>query len=163
MSFPGRPKFESQSEAKKMEKETATQDFVQAEIAKGHLAIIEKIGQIQLETAKAIGSLRTEMAEMRTEMAQMQLEIAKDIGSLRTEMAEMRTEIAKELGDIRTEIAKNLGSIRTEIARMQVETAKSIGQLDVKVEQKHNQLVRWIVGTVLAVAGLLFTAIKFFG
>ena len=46
---------------------------------------------------------------------------------------------------------------------MQVETARSIGQLDVKVEQKHNQLVRWIVGTVLAVAGLLFTAIKFFG
>ena len=97
-------------------------DFAQ-ENARQHAELAERIAALQIELA----SLRGELAGVRGEVA--------------TEIAALRLEVATEIAAVRQELAEQIAGVHEQIAALRVETA-----------ERENRLLKWMVGTVLAVA-----------
>ena len=62
---------------------------------------------------------------------------------MRTEIANLDTRLSAQIGDVRTEQRTGIAGIRTEIASLET------------------RLVRWMVGTVIATAGVTFAILRF--
>ena len=72
-------------------------------------------------------------------------------------LAELRTEIAESRAELRTEIAESRAEQRTEIAAVRTE----IADVRTEIANLETRLIRWMVGTVLAMlaTGALTVAI----
>ena len=57
------------------------------------------------------------------------------------ENARQHAELAAQIADVRLELASQIATVRQEVAALRVETA-----------ERENRLLKWMVGTVLAVA-----------
>ena len=86
-----------------------------------------------------LSEVRTEIAGHRAEIAELRAEQRTEIAVVRTEVAEVRTEIA----NLDTRLSTQISDVRTEIANLET------------------RLIRWMVGTVLATAGLTFGILRF--
>jgi hypothetical protein len=93
------------------------------------------VSRIELQLTTSLGELRTEMAELRSEMV-------RGDGALRTEMAELRTEMVRSDGALRTEI----GELRTEMVRGDSELLQ-------QVARSANSTLRWVLATFLLAQG----------
>ena len=65
------------------------------------------------------------------------------LAEVRTEIANLDTRLSAQIGDLRTEQRTEIAGIRTEIASLET------------------RLVRWMVGTVIATAGVTFAILRF--
>lgn len=87
-----------------------------------------------------------------TEMSKIREEISLNRETLTKEMTLIREELTKETTLIREELAKETTSIRSEISLIRIEMAS------MKVE-----LIKWNVGTIIAVAGVVAAIVKLIG
>jgi predicted component of type VI protein secretion system len=87
------------------------------------------------------------VSEVRTEIANLDTRLSTQISDLRSDQ---RTEIA----EVRTEIANLDTRLSTQIAKLHAEQQAGIANLEPR-------LVRWMVGTVFATAGVIFAILRF--
>lgn len=99
--------------------------------------------QIDGNTMEArIARIESDVSHIRSDVANLQL----DVRDLRNEM--------KAANDSITEIKSGLAEARVGIATVGA-------RIDAKVNALESRLIKWIVGTVLASAGLAFSIAKF--
>lgn len=91
-------------------------------------------------------TVRTEMAEMKSQIAGVRAEVGMVRAELRQEIALVRGEIVT----VRAELKQDIASVRGDIANVRGEMALM-----------RNELVRWIVGGHLAMIPIMFGLMKF--
>ena len=110
------------------------------------------------DLSREIGGVRAEINSLRVELVaeigSVRSELGAEIGSVRSELGAQigsaRSELGAEIGSLRTHMASEFGSVRAEIGSLKVDLTEKIGLLE-------NRLVRWIIGIIIAAAGLAFT------
>jgi hypothetical protein len=113
---------------------------VRAEINSLRVELVAEIGSVRSELGAEIGSVRSELG---AQIGSARSELGAEIGSA-------RSELGAEIGSLRTHMASEFGSVRAEIGSLKVDLTEKIGLLE-------NRLVRWIIGIIIAAAGLAFT------
>ena len=114
----------------------AGQAEIRTEIAGLDTRLSAHISELRTEQRTQIAEVRTEIAEVRTEIANLDTRLS-------TQIADLRSEQQIGLADLRTEQQTGLAGVRTEIAEVRTEIASL-----------ETRLIRWMVGTVLATAAL---------
>ncbi len=89
------------------------------------------------DTAEALADSLGEVSDLATKVDLVELKV-----ELKADMAELRTELKTEMAELRTELKTEMAELRAEIR----------GEL--------NTHLRWIVGTIIAVAALAVAASK---
>lgn len=77
---------------------------------------------------------------------------------LRADLAELRLEFRTALQGVQGEVAELRASVRSDIAGLRTAIAES----RVDAERASNSQLRWIIGTILAAAGLVIAALRLF-
>jgi len=104
-----------------------------------------------LATKTDIASLQTDIASLQKETA----ELKKDIAELKKDTAELKKDTA-ELKKDTTELKKDTTELKKDTASLH----KDLVAVKQDLSDKTILAIRWNVGTMLAVAGLLLGAIK---
>ena len=94
--------------------------------------------------------LPTDAAHVRTEIADVRVEIANLDKRLSGEMADLRTELRTGLADVRTEMRTGLADVRTEIAGVQT----AIARLEEQHAKTEASRLRWTLGAIIAGSSL---------
>ena len=91
---------------------------------------------VALEATYAHVATKSDIADVRTEIANLRTELKTDIANLRTELktdiANLRTEVKSDIGSLRTKVSSDIGSLRSDLKNM-----------------------RWMIGTIIAGASVL--------
>ena len=95
---------------------------------------------------------RAGFAEVRTEIASLDTRLSTQIAEVRTEIASLDTRLSTQIAAVRTEIASLDTRLSTQIAAVRTEVANL-----------ETRLVRWMVGTVIATAGVTVGILRLFG
>lgn len=72
----------------------------------------------------------------------------------KSDVSDLRTEMSAGFGALRTEMTAALGAQRSE-------TTGALGALRTEMASRETAFIKWMIATVLAVAGLAFTLAKF--
>ena len=114
-----------------------------------------RLGNIENDVAELKAEVRSISATIPHLATKADLKA--EIGSLRAEIAGVRTEIATQIGSVRaeitgvrTEVATQIGSVRTEIADVKTTVAK----VETQLASMETALIKWIIATVLTATGL---------
>ncbi|CCG07232.1 coiled-coil domain-containing protein [Pararhodospirillum photometricum] len=86
-------------------------------------------------------------AELKGDMAELRAEVKTEIAELR---AEVKTEIAELRAEMKAEIAELRAEMKAEIAGLRTEMTAEIGALRTEVAETKAELLKWVVGLVLA-------------
>ncbi len=123
------------------------------QLAKAIVLTIEEAVTGGVSTKADITSVKTDIAELRTELKG-------DIAELRTELkgdiAELRTELKGDITDLRTELKGDIAELRTELKDDIAEVKIDIASVSGVIHAKGNQIILAMV----AVAGVVVAAIK---
>ena len=95
----------------------------------------------ELATKIDIAEVRTEIAELRTE--------------LKTEIAELRTELKTDIAGVRTELKTDIAGVRTEIAELRTD-------LKAEIAQTSNRTV-YILGGLIGILIVIDRMLPLFG
>jgi hypothetical protein len=101
-----------------------------------------------LATKADVNQVRVEVTEVKAAVAA----IAEVIPHLATR-ADLSREISSvraEIGSVKADLSREISSVRAEIGSVKADLTEKIGLLE-------SHLVRWIVGIIIAAAGLAFT------
>ena len=96
--------------------------------------------------ANAVGQQYGDLATkdfVRSEIGALRSEMIGEIGSVRGEIGSLRSDMNGKIGALRADMNAETSSIRADMSAMEV------------------RLVRWIVGSILTVGGLVFVALNF--
>jgi hypothetical protein len=132
--------------------------------------ILKRLGNVETDVSelksKASAILATiphlatkaDVADVRSAVAELRAEMLSEFGSVRTEMSSefgsMRAEMSSEFGSVRTEMSSEFGSVRTEMST-------GFGALRTEMAARETAFIKWMIATVLTVAGLAFAIAKF--
>ena len=107
--------------------------------------------------------VRTEIADVRVEIANLDKRLSGEMADLRTELrtglADVRTEMRTGLADVRTEMRTGLADMRTEIAGVQTAIAR-VGEQHAKTEASR---LRWTLGAIIAGSSLGVAVLRLLG
>ena len=122
-------------------------DLVAAGVAKPQAeaharAIASAVGQ-QYGDLATKDFVRSEIGALRSEMIGEIGSVRGEIGSLQGEIGSLRSDMNGKIGALRADMNAETSSIRADMSAMEV------------------RLVRWIVGSILTVGGLVFVALNF--
>ncbi len=109
---------------------------------------------------------KSDLALVKSDLSRMDESLRREIVATRVELrssiAELRTEIASTAGEVRAEIASITVELRAEIASTTVELRGEIATAKAELRADMNAMANKMLLSQLAVAGLLFAAIKTF-
>jgi hypothetical protein len=116
-------------------------------------------GGMEDDVLKRLGVVESSVSEIRTQVG--------GITSILPHLA-TKADLSREIGSVRAEVgsgiaalSSEIGSVRAEIGSLKVDLTENIGLLKVDLTEKigllENRLVRWIIGIIIAAAGLAFT------
>ncbi len=133
---------------------------LEKQIMKQGAALDKRITEQGAAFEGKIAEVRTEIAEVRTEIAEQGAAFEGKIAEVRTEIAEVRTEITEQgaafegkIAEVRTEIAE----VRTEIAEQGAALDKRIGEVRTEIAESVNKTLRGmalLIGMALALGAL---------
>ncbi|MDE0350655.1 MAG: DUF1640 domain-containing protein [Gammaproteobacteria bacterium] len=87
-----------------------------------------------------------------------------DIAAVEADLAKveanLRSEIAKVEANLRSEIAKVEANLRSEIAKVEANLMAEIAKVDGKIEASRAQLLKWMIGALIAQGGLIVALVK---
>ncbi len=110
-------------------------------------AIIETVGGAMTESLATKDDLALLKADLTAESAEVRTEIAGTEGRLETKIAEVRTEIAEVRGDITAAAAEaRAGNAESDTRNAERYT---------KIAEGQTTQLRWMVGCMVAIAGVL--------
>jgi chromosome segregation ATPase len=96
-------------------------------------------------------ALKSDIAEFRTEFKT-------EVTELRTEIAEVKSELKADIAELKTEMTKYEGRIDNQFANINLKFADvntKFADQNAKAEAAKLELLRWMIGTQLALAGLI--------
>ena len=95
-----------------------------------------------------------------------------DVAEVRTEMADFRTEVKTEMADFRTEVKTEMVSVKADVAvlsgRMDrveqdlKELKVSVDKLETRVAETETRLIRWMIGVGVLIVGAMTILQMFF-
>ena len=97
--------------------------------------------------------------QFKADLAEVRTEIATLGARLSTQVAEVRTEIA----GLDTRLSTQVVEVRTEIAGLDTRLSAQVAEVRTDVANLETRLVRWMVGTVIATAGVTVGILRLFG
>jgi hypothetical protein len=108
---------------------------------------------------KRLGNVETDVSELKSTTSAIlatipHLATKADVADVRSAVAELRAEMSSELGSVRTEMSTGFGALRTEMAA-------GLGALRTEMAARETAFIKWMIATVLTVAGLAFAIAKF--
>jgi uncharacterized coiled-coil DUF342 family protein len=106
------------------------------------------------------------LAEALGEATQGDLATKGDLAEVRTEIADLRTELKTEIAEVRTEIAGLRSELKTEIAQLRSELRTEIAAVRTEMAEMKAELLKWIIGAVgvqtVVILGALASLVKIF-
>jgi len=103
---------------------------------------------------------RADVHDVGMAVTNLRAELKQDIADLRTELkqdtASLRTELKQDTASLRTELKQDTASLRTELKQ-------DIAKVRVEMADMRSELIRWMVGLMLAQATIIIGAIKLIG
>jgi capsule polysaccharide export protein KpsE/RkpR len=101
------------------------------------------LSEIRTEMASMKGELKTDIAEVRTEMASMKGALKSDIAEVRTEMASMKGELKADIAEVRAEMAFMKGELKTDMASLKTDLLIKMGGMFILSTTLLGFLIRW--------------------
>jgi len=100
------------------------------------------------DVLRRLGNVESDVSELKTQVGSIlatipHLATKADVLDVKRDVADLRAEMAAGLGSVRAEMAAQYGSLRADMA------------------VRETAFIKWIIGTVLTTAGLVFTIAKF--
>ena len=92
--------------------------------------------------------VRSQINVVRSEISDLRGEMNSEIGAVRSEISDLRGEMNSEIGAVRSEISDLRGEMNSEISTVRSE-----------ISRLETRLIRWVVGTGIAVGALAGTAV----
>lgn len=110
--------------------------------------------------------VKSEFAQLRTELATLRADMLSEFGRMRTEMAtefaSMRTEMTTELAKVRIETAAEFGRVRSEtadaVAKVRSAVAVEFGNMRGQTAEVKADLMRWVLLCMLGSAVISMAA-----
>jgi ribosomal protein L29 len=139
---------------------------------KGHFtseqaeALAEALGEAShgdLATKADLADLATkaDLAAVRTEIAELRTELKTEIAELRSDL---KTEIAELRSDLKTEIAELTTELKTEIAELRSDLKTEIAELKIEIGGIKIELLKWIIGAIgfqtVVILGALISLVR---
>ena len=84
-----------------------------------------------------------------------------EIGAVRSELAEVRAELKAEIAEVKTELKAEIAGVKTDIDKLEASTKAEIAGVKADVFRALWIQGAGLVGIQLAIAALLFAAIRF--
>lgn len=100
--------------------------------------------------------LKTEIQEVR---AELKAEIQEVRTELKTEIQNVRTELTTEIQDVRLETEKLRTELKAEVHDVRLEIRKMCTDLTEKMEAGKHEILKWMMGTVVAQTALIVAII----
>ena len=89
-------------------------------------------------------------------------DILRRLGNVEAHVSELRAQVSAILGIIPHLATKaDVADVRIEVGKVNADLGAAVGQLKADVAAVETRIIKWIVATVLASAGLAFTIAKF--
>jgi uncharacterized protein involved in exopolysaccharide biosynthesis len=130
------------------------------------LALHKAFRQVGASQHDADTAAETIDSALEKRMNDKQSHLAKnsDMYTVRTEMTELKSQIAgvrSEVGMVRAELRQEIAVVRGEIATVRGELKQEIAGVRGEMSHMRNELVRWIVGGQIATVLTMFGLLKF--
>jgi hypothetical protein len=107
--------------------------------------------------------LRVEIAAVRVEVAGVRVELEAKLGDVRAELETKLGDLRVEIAGVRGELGTKAGALGIEIAGVRVEIADLKTAVMTEMSDRFAQQLKWLVGTILVVGGMLMAAIRLGG
>ena len=153
---------------------TGVEARLREETAAVRTELREEIAGVKAEIAGVEARLREEIAGVKAEIAGVKAEIAGVEARLREEIAGVKAEVAgveARVAAVEAKLREEIAGVKAEIRAQRESTDARLdahGQALDRIERQferlsadHRTRVRWIVGSALALAGLMVTMLKF--
>ena len=110
------------------------------------------------------GDLARVEAELEADIARVEAELKADIAKVAGEVekvrAELKTDIARVEAELKTDLARVEAELKVDIARVQAELKTDIAKIAGGVEKAKVDLLKWMVGALIAHAALMAALIR---
>ena len=83
-----------------------------------------------------------------------------DVSELKAEIADLRTEMKTEIAELRTELRTEIAEVRTEIAELRTELKTDIAELRTEIADLRGELLKWFIAIISGQAVFIITMIK---
>lgn len=88
-----------------------------------------------------------------------QLATRGDLADVKLQLNDVRAELTRDVSDVKAELKRDVADVRVEMLRLHAESMAATSRLAAKLEETKAELIRWSVGSFIAMAGV-FTAIS---
>ena len=119
----------------------------------------------ELARRSDMAEIRVELAEFRTEsrteLAEFKTEIRTELAGVKVELAEFKTEVRTELADVKAEVAvldTPLDRVEQDVKDVKV----SVNNLEIALSNMETRLVRWMISIGAVVVGAMVVLQMFF-
>ena len=108
---------------------------------------------------------RSDVAEIRVELAEFRTEVRTELAGVKVELAEFRTESRTELAEFKNEVRTELADVKADVAVLDTRLDRveqdvkdlkvSVNNLEIAVSKMETRLVRWMIGVGALVVGAI--------
>ena len=106
-----------------------------------------------------INVVRGEISDLRGDMNTLHGDTNAKISDLRGDMNTLHGDTIAKISDLRGEMNSEIGTVRGEISDLRGDMNRETGTLRGEISRLETRLIRWVVGTGIAVGVLLGTAV----
>ncbi len=132
-------------------------EVIVAAISRADSEVVTK-ADLRQEIAAVRTDLKQEVADLRQEIAAVRTDLKQEVADLRQEIAAVRTDLKQEVADLRQEIAAVRTDLKQEVAGVKADLRVLRADVGAELSTAINKMLL----AQIAVAGLLFAAIKLF-
>ena len=118
-------------------------------------AILNLQEHIKINQYNTLESLQSDVKALQSDVKILDYKIEvldTKIDNVRIEVKELNEKIDKRIGEVRTELSNEIKEVRTELSNR-------IDRLEIKVDGNHKGLTRLLVTILIAIFGVLATAL----
>jgi DNA anti-recombination protein RmuC len=118
-----------------------------------------------VETRAALAHDLAEVkAELKRDLVDVRVELKRDLADVRAELkqdlAELRAELKHDLAEVSAELTRGLAEVRAELKGDVAGVRLEVSRLDTRLAETKSELIRWSVGSFVALSGVVMAAFK---
>jgi hypothetical protein len=119
---------------------------------------------------RRLGNVETDVSEVRSQVSAIlavipHLATKADVADVRAAVGQVHADVMAAIGKVNADLSAAIGKVSADstaaVGKVSADLAAAIGQFKADVAAVETRIIKWIVATVLASAGLAFTIAKF--
>ncbi|WP_298030502.1 coiled-coil domain-containing protein [uncultured Desulfovibrio sp.] len=143
--------FDTLAYAKEMEAAGFSREQAEVFAAAQGKILKEAFAATELATKTDVNDVRIALkAEIQDVRSELKAEIQDVRSELKVEIQDVRSELKAEIQDVRSELKAEIQDVRTEVLR-----------LENKMEANKHEVLKWVIGTMVAQTALIVAVIAF--